>query len=169
MGKDQLGEFVSAGMSTRRIATALGCSQSTVRFWLKKFELKTQPGNVHLCGRCGERDPQKFYGHKRNVCARCHNSYTKSKGHDIRRQVLEHLGGRCVRCGYDEFQVSLDLHHTDPALKDPNFVSMRGWTWSRVLIELQKCVLLCKNCHAALHAGLVSLDSAQAQDSLHGM
>jgi predicted HNH restriction endonuclease len=32
---------------------------------------------------------------------------------------------------------------------------MRGWSWESILIELKKCILLCKNCHAAYHAGLL--------------
>jgi hypothetical protein len=50
--------------------------------------------------------------------------------------------------------VALDIHHVDPKKKDPDFKRMRGWAWDRIKNELDKCMLLCKNCHAAHHAGL---------------
>jgi predicted HNH restriction endonuclease len=34
---------------------------------------------------------------------------------------------------------------------------MRGWSWEHITKELEKCVLLCKNCHAAVHAGLLKI------------
>jgi hypothetical protein len=34
---------------------------------------------------------------------------------------------------------------------------MRGWSWDRILVELGKCMLLCKNCHAAFHKGFLKL------------
>lgn len=56
-------------------------------------------------------------------------------------------------CGFDRYPCSLDLYHQDREMKDPNYRSMRGWAWEKILVELKKCILLCKNCHAAVHAG----------------
>jgi hypothetical protein len=63
------------------------------------------------------------------------------------------MGGECVRCGYDEFSCSLDIHHIDPNSKDPNFHQMRSWLMEKIRLECKKCVLLCKNCHASFHSG----------------
>lgn len=71
----------------------------------------------------------------------------------MRVQVIQHLGGACLRCGFDAFASALDVHHPDPSIKDPGFQAMRYWKWERVAKEIKSCVLLCKNCHAGVHAG----------------
>jgi predicted HNH restriction endonuclease len=103
---------------------------------------------------CGETDPTRFYGKKKQICGRCDNQYTVERGRQISARARAELGGRCMLCGFDKYHVSLDLHHLDAREKDPNFARKRGWSWERVEKELKKCVLLCKNCHTAVHAGL---------------
>lgn len=108
---------------------------------------------MRKCGICGETDESKFYGHKKKVCGKCHNQYTKERYREKRDKVLEYMGGKCVSCGFDKFKSSLDIHHISPKEKDINFSSYRGWSWDRIKEEVDKCVLLCKNCHSAYHAG----------------
>lgn len=157
MNESRLKEYIAAGLSTRTIAKTHNCSQTNVRHWLKKYGLKTSPHVAPHCGQCGEEDPAKFYGNKKHVCGKCHNKYTSDKGRILKQKARDYLGGRCVSCGFDKYSVALDIHHTDPSSKDPNFVSMRSWNWVRVEAELRSCILLCKNCHAALHAGLIEI------------
>ena len=74
---------------------------------------------------------------------------------EIRRKVIFQLGGRCVRCGYDRCIEALECHHLESSEKDFG-ISSKGYTrsWSQILKELKKCVLLCANCHREMHAGL---------------
>jgi hypothetical protein len=157
----QLEKHVKNGMSTRDIAKKHKCSQSTVRYWLKKHGLrtspKTKPALPYKC-RCGETDPSKFYGRKKKVCAKCHNENVTKLGKEKRLEVIKMLGGQCVECKYNKYKCSLDVHHIDPNKKDPNFSSWRGWSMKKIEEEvISKCVLLCKNCHAALHADKFTL------------
>ena len=58
----------------------------------------------------------------------------------------------CAICGYNECRESLDFHHTNP--KDKLFkINKRTLDWSieKMVDELNKCILLCKNCHYELH------------------
>lgn len=103
--------------------------------------------------KCGESDPSKFYGHKKSVCGECHNKYTIKVGQQKKDYARTKLGGKCVSCGFDKYPESLDIHHTDPSIKDPNFKSMRGWSLKRIDNEISNCVLLCRNCHTAYHTG----------------
>ncbi len=159
-----LRDFAAQHLSSRDIASALGCSQCTVRHWLGVYGLKTNPEKSTnpekrcRCGKCGETDRERFYGKRRNLCGRCHNTYTISKGRDIRERARALLGGRCSFCGFDTYQVALDIHHLDPSQKDARFAQLSSWSWKRVERELQGCVLLCKNCHVAVHAGLITLE-----------
>lgn len=62
-------------------------------------------------------------------------------------RIHEHLGGKCAVCASTE---GLDIHHKDPAQKsfDPG---SKGYAWSRIVEELEKCELLCVACHQDRH------------------
>jgi len=70
----------------------------------------------------------------------------------IRLMAIEHLGGKCAKCGYKKYPEVLEFHHRDPSQKDFN-VSKKGLTrsWERTKMEIEKCDLLCANCHRELH------------------
>ncbi len=74
---------------------------------------------------------------------------------EIRREALACKGGRCQACGYDRCVGPLEFHHLDSTRKDFG-ISSRGYTrsWDRIREELDKCLLLCANCHREVHAGL---------------
>lgn len=159
MDKDFLQSLVGQGLSQRQIASHLETSHTNVRYWLRRYSLKTCSIRVfetHKCS-CGEIDPEKFYGNKKNVSGKCHNQDVIERGRIKKQRAREYLGGCCSHCGFDEHSVALDIHHLDPSQKDLNFRSMRGWGWARIEKELQFCVLLCKNCHAAVHSGDIVL------------
>ena len=112
---------------------------------------------AHKCGKCGETDPSKFYGHKKSICGKCHNEYTLQKGQENRDFIIEHLGGKCMSCGFDKYKSALQVHHLDPSVKDKHFATIRGWSRSRILDEIEGCVLLCACCHSAVHSGELDL------------
>ena len=72
--------------------------------------------------------------------------------------AVEYKGKKCQRCGYDRCLEALEFHHLDPTQKDFN-ISSKGYTrsWKRVQEELEKCVMLCANCHREVHAELAAL------------
>lgn len=76
----------------------------------------------------------------------------------IKAMSIEYKGGECQICGYSKFQGALDLHHIDP--KSKHFgIADKGYTrsWERIKTELDKCALLCANCHRELEAGIAQL------------
>lgn len=71
----------------------------------------------------------------------------------IRRLVCEYKSARgCIQCGESHI-ACLDLHHRDPKQKeiDPSNMIKRGWGPERVKLELDKCDVICANCHRKLH------------------
>ena len=76
----------------------------------------------------------------------------------VRLKAIEHLGGKCIKCGYEKYPEVLEFHHRDPSQKDFN-VSSKGHSrsWERVRKEIEKCDLLCANCHRELHAEIDKL------------
>jgi hypothetical protein len=63
-------------------------------------------------------------------------------------------GGQCQLCAYRKALRSLDFHHVDDAGKEFGFGGNHNAPWEAVLKELQKCVLVCKNCHGEIHEAL---------------
>lgn len=53
----------------------------------------------------------------------------------------------------------LHAHHLDPKTKEGEISSAWANAWSdkRLINELNKCVCLCANCHAKVHAGIISI------------
>jgi ribosomal protein L44E len=64
----------------------------------------------------------------------------------------------CIVCGESE-SVCLDFHHRDPQMKEIEVAEAVRQLWSvaRILEEIEKCDILCSNCHRKLHAGLIEL------------
>ena len=68
-------------------------------------------------------------------------------------KLIEYKGGECEICGYDKKMPSVyDFHHIDPEQKDFN-IGFKGRTYSiaRMKKEVDKCLLLCANCHREIH------------------
>jgi len=72
--------------------------------------------------------------------------------HDLKKLSIEYKGGKCNKCGYDRCIDALHFHHLDPSKKEFG-LSKRGLTrsWEKIKIELDKCIILCGNCHAETH------------------
>lgn len=166
MNKDRLLGLIGNRLSIREIADAENTSATNVRYWLKKYGLKTINGpfgydangrristrKAKCCG-CGETDQSKFYGRKKDMCAKCHNKYNIDFGRARRLEIIRLMGGRCRCCGFDKWPSALQLHHLNPDTKSINFGSYRGWGMKRLIAESMKCILLCSNCHAGVHSG----------------
>jgi len=78
----------------------------------------------------------------------------------VREMAVARLGGKCQTCGYDKCTSALDFHHKDESLKSFG-ISTKGYTrsWKAVIEEIEKCFLLCANCHREVHAGIMQLSA----------
>ncbi|GBE17231.1 hypothetical protein BMS3Abin15_01068 [bacterium BMS3Abin15] len=70
----------------------------------------------------------------------------------IRGMAKEYKGGKCSICGYDKCEDALEFHHNSEKEKEFG-LSQSGLTrsWERVKKEVDKCILVCANCHRELH------------------
>lgn len=59
----------------------------------------------------------------------------------------------CSRCGYNECVEALDFHHKNTKEKDSDIylAIRRGWSKEHLLAEIEKCIVLCANCHRFIH------------------
>lgn len=76
----------------------------------------------------------------------------------LKEMAIAYKGGKCCLCGYSKCKSALDFHHIND--NDKSFgLSVRGLTrsWGRTKQELDKCVLVCANCHREIHEGITQL------------
>ena len=76
----------------------------------------------------------------------------------IKLLSVKYKGGKCQICGYDKYVGALDLHHIDSDQKSFG-IGDKGYTrsWERTKEELDKCILVCANCHREVEAGITQL------------
>ena len=160
--------FVEKGFSQRDLAKELECSQATIKYWLKKYELKTNNNRFNLrtsthkfCPKCKEsKDLSEFYisSDKKEVggyCKACSNAYHTERVKNVKLKMIAYKGSCCEHCDLkleDSHYCVFEFHHRDPETKDTNFDKIKYQKWSVIEKELDKCSLLCANCHRLEHA-----------------
>jgi hypothetical protein len=70
----------------------------------------------------------------------------------VKLQCVAYKGGKCQKCGYNKCPAAMIFHHPDPNQKDFG-ISSNGVSRSfeKCKPEIEKCILLCSNCHAETH------------------
>lgn len=67
-------------------------------------------------------------------------------------KLIEYKGGKCERCGYDKpIHSAYAFHHREPDSKDFTVSNWQHCNYKRLLDEVDKCDMLCMNCHAEVH------------------
>lgn len=111
---------------------------------------------IKICEYCKEEFEPLKYGTTRNYCFNCIPESFK-QGNQMRKKIKEwaikYKGGQCENCGYNKCYEALDFHHRDKTQKD-FCISDRNLTlhWDEIKKELDKCSLLCANCHREEHS-----------------
>lgn len=76
----------------------------------------------------------------------------------LKERAVYVMGGKCQCCGYDKCIQALEFHHINPNEKEFSFGSNTNRSWKDTRKELQKCILLCANCHRETHFGMIAED-----------
>ena len=74
-----------------------------------------------------------------------------------KKKAIIHKGSKCNDCSieFPKYPYCIfDFHHIDPKEKDVDWQKLRLRSWDKVLEELDKCILLCSNCHRIRHSGI---------------
>jgi hypothetical protein len=85
----------------------------------------------------------------------------QKRGLTRKLEIIKAAGGRCSLCGYHKNLAALVFHHTNPDGKDfkLDMRSLSNRKLEPILAEIDKCILVCANCHAELHNPHLNLDS----------
>jgi hypothetical protein len=62
------------------------------------------------------------------------------------------LGGKCSKCEQEYHRSVYDFHHINPEDKEHDWHTLRELSWDVIEKEIEKCILLCANCHRLTHA-----------------
>jgi len=92
-------------------------------------------------------------GFTRYRCKLCNAEGVKRHRNKKKQWCIEYLGGKCARCGYDKCAAALEFHHRNPEEKEFQFSQYQKASYERLARELEKCELLCSNCHKEEHYG----------------
>jgi 5-methylcytosine-specific restriction endonuclease McrA len=96
------------------------------------------------------------------ACKRCVGEAVTRRKQAVKRILVEEAGGCCAICGYDRCVVNLVFHHVDPREKSFGLSMNTTKSLAAYRAEVEKCVLLCANCHGEVEAGLVRSPPAGA-------
>ena len=127
-----------------------------------KMELKKKCLECHII-----KDRSEFYFRKDrnkfiNVCNKCNkykiNSKIKKKIKKNKKDIIEYKGGCCEICKIkSEYSKIYELHHKDPSIKEFQISNKRRILFNKCKKEIDKCHLLCSNCHREVHGGYTTL------------
>jgi hypothetical protein len=95
----------------------------------------------------------KFY----NYCKSCGKKKTLEQQTKRKHQSIEYKGGKCKVCGYNKYYGALEFHHLNPNEKDFGISAARSFNFEKIKKELDKCVLVCSNCHREIHSGITTV------------
>jgi predicted DNA-binding transcriptional regulator AlpA len=74
-----------------------------------------------------------------------------SRATQLKRKLVDYKGGKCKSCGYSKYLSAMCFHHTRDKMFTLDNRNLCKKTWNEVLIEADKCKLMCHNCHNTHH------------------
>lgn len=177
--KEKILELRSKGKTYKEIKKELGCSTSTISYYCNDGKTKKLDKNLiedikeyYNEGNSSIKTAEHF-----NVAKSTVLKYVDSRGKTklsneerkkrisesvvwyrkrLKQKAVEYKGGMCECCGYDRTIEALEFHHRNPKEKDFN-PSGKSISWEKMKKEIDKCVMVCTNCHREIHCGLIEI------------
>lgn len=133
--KEKIIKLRKEGKSYKAISKELDCKKSLVSYHCSKNGL----GGVKM---------DKLDDEERNS-----RNYERVKSHrqKVKEKAIFYKGGKCEKCDYDKCSWAFDFHHLDKSKKDFTLSSCLTLSWDKIKKELDKCIMICANCHRELH------------------
>lgn len=120
--KEEILKLRAQGKNYNEISKILGCSKGTISY------------------HCGNGQKEKYREYDRN---------RKEKNRKWLQSIKEKLS--CSKCDEKRWWV-LDFHHLDPTQKENSISNLLiRFNKNKIIEEIDKCIVLCANCHRDLH------------------
>jgi predicted HNH restriction endonuclease len=116
-----------------------------------------------ICPSCNiEKSIDEFYRRRNDTncstyCKNCTTIETTKRQRTVKQKAVNYLGGKCSICNYDKYTGALEFHHINPAEKDFNIAELKLSSFERIKPELDKCLLVCSNCHREIHGKIIEI------------
>jgi hypothetical protein len=139
----------------------------------QKIHLKSIEENLKthkFCPRCLNIKPiSDFYLRRRkptdtsSYCINCTSDEAKERQKALKIAAIEYKGGKCKICQLIDDPCVYDFHHRDPQQKEYGFGTKSHGTLEMHKAELDKCDLLCSNCHRKIHSSLGTVNAGRTR------
>jgi hypothetical protein len=136
----------------------LTCSKCKVEKQESDFpkDKSSSTGYSSSCKLCNR---EYYHKNKEYLLAKMKARYNGRGGKERQREVyrerkqrcIDYKGGVCATCGEMPHPSAMDFHHVDPSTKSFS-IGFGSKSFDKIKEELDKCVMLCANCHRQLHA-----------------
>ncbi len=129
------GEMGRTLKSVKRKAQNIGLH----RPWIRFNKPTSKQSKKVIDRRYYENNKEKVYQRKMNRRIR------------LKEESINFLGGKCKNCGYDKCLAALEFHHPKDDKEGNVGEFLKNESRQKLLKEVEKCILLCANCHRELH------------------
>lgn len=144
-------EFIPASNSQKF------CCEDCTYEYRKKLKKEEVRRKQKICLKCNNIFIPHPNGQNRKYCFNCVPADAYKNGASLRQLIkqwsLDYKGNKCQICGYNKCSEALDFHHRNSNEKEFSLSSRDiKLDWEEIKKELDKCDLLCSNCHREIHA-----------------
>lgn len=124
----------------------------------KRTKTIRNPDGTCTCTKCGKSFDESEFAFQNKSKKKYHSKCKACSREDIRlrrvkrkEDLVELKGGKCQECGYKKNIYALEFHHVDSDEKDFRISECITRDIEIILKEIDKCTLLCSNCHREIH------------------
>lgn len=115
---------------------------------------------MKYCGSCKSKKEEKEFHFKskeksilQSMCKRCMHDKQMYRWRMQKVKAIKYLGSKCRNCEKEDYPIEVyQFHHRDRSSKLESWNTLRLKSWSKIVKELDKCDLLCANCHIIAHS-----------------
>lgn len=178
---NQILDLRKDGKTFAEIQKITGCCTKTISKYCKEAGLSSDPKKIDVLTPELLKEIQERYnevGNLKKVAKEYHTSATRLREAGIevlkpqkdyknitpqascaqktKLKAIEYKGGKCQICRYNKSIRALTFHHINPEEKSFG-ISGGTKSFEKLKPELDKCILVCQNCHAEIHDGITQV------------
>lgn len=134
------------------IRTCYKCNEQKEEHLFKRnynqhYKLKGEIRYTNCCLSCNRQDNRTWVENNRVES----NKNAQTRRHSRKQRAVAYKGNVCVHCKQSFHFSAFDFHHVDTTTKHKDPGLMMTYSDEALFKELDKCILLCANCHRKHH------------------
>jgi len=138
-----------------RTIKLMGLTHGSIRYWCREYGIdielaKKKNISYDKCCLC-DKKYSDFQLNRPKICNTC---VSKLRRRASKIKAINYLGGKCKKCNYEINDINFaafEFHHSEDN-KEMAIGTSLNRKWEIIKKELDKCELLCSNCHRIIHS-----------------